>query len=209
MRRLATILIIATLLLTAPAPKVAAQDPDDRPQYTVSSAEAKKIIAERARQVMLALKRRDMRRLASFVHPQKGVRFSPYIYVDKKTHRRLSRQQLVRLYNSSQRLVWGEYDGSGDPIRLTFRRYLSRFVYRLDLLTDKDPVYNPERPQGGGTTINNLGEAYPGAIIVGYGHEGVTGPQGGAMDWQSLFLVFEKLGNEWYLVGIANDEWTI
>lgn len=210
MRRLATILITGALLCSSPfAPKAAAQYPGERPNYTLSPAQAKQVIAGRARQVMIAIKNRDMRTLASYVHPRKGVRFSPYAYVDK-THRVLNRQQLVRLYNSRQRLVWGEYDGSGDPIRLTLRQYLSRFVYRQDLLTDKDPSYNPERPQGGGTTINNIGEAYRGNIIVvGYGHEGITAPQGGGMDWQALFLVFEKLGTQWYLIGVVNDEWTI
>jgi hypothetical protein len=209
MRKPVTILITVTLLLTLFAQRSAAQDPSDKPRYTLSPSQAKQIIAERARQVMLAIKKRDMQRLATFVHPQKGVRFSPYVYVDTKTTRVLNRRQLVRLYNSRQRLVWGEADGSGDPIRMTFRQYLSNFVYRLDLLTDKAPSYNPERPQGPGTTINNLGEVYPRTIIVGYGHEGVTGPQGGGMDWQNLFLVFEKAGSQWYLVAIVNDEWTI
>jgi hypothetical protein len=209
MRRLATILIAAVLFSSLAAPKAAAQD-QSRPNYTLSPAQAKQVIAERARQIMLAIKRRDMRALASYVHPRKGVRFSPYAYVDKKTHRVLSRQQLVRFYNSRQRLVWGEADGSGDPLRMTFRQYLKSFVYRMDLLTDKAPTYNPERPQGGGTTVNNIGEAYRGnIIIVGYSHAGITAPQGGGMDWQNLFLVFEKLGSQWYLVGIVNDEWTI
>jgi hypothetical protein len=210
MQRLATILIAAILLLSAFPQRSAAQNGlGDKPQSAISAAQAKQIIAERARQIMLAIKNRNMRGLASFVHPRKGVRFSPYSYVEKKAHRVLTRQQIVNLYNSRQRLVWGEADGSGDPIRLTFRQYLSRFVYRLDLLTDKDPVYNPEHPQGGGTTVNNIGEVYPGTIIVGYSHEGITAPQGGGMDWQNLFLIFEKMGNQWYLVGIVNDEWTI
>jgi hypothetical protein len=209
MRKPVTILIAATLLLTLFVQRSVAQVPSDKPRYILSPAQAKQIIAERAHQVMLALKRRDMRRLSTFVHPRKGVRFSPYVYVDTKTTRVLSRRQLVKLYNGRQRLVWGEADGSGDPIRMTFRRYLSSFVYRLDLLTDKSPSYNPERPQGPGNTINNLGEVFPGTIIVGYSHEGITGPQGGAMDWQNLFLVFEKMGSQWYLVGIVNDEWTI
>jgi hypothetical protein len=208
MRTPATILITATLLFSLLTPQAAAQNQSDRPVYTLTPVQAKQIIAVRARQVMIALKNRDMRTLASFVHPVKGVRFSPYVYVEKKTHRRLNRQQLVRLYKSRQRLTWGEADGSGDPIRMTFRQYLNSFVYRQDLLTDKSPVYNPERPQSG-NSVNNLGEVYPNTIIVGYGHEGITGPQGGAMDWQTLYLVFERLGKQWYLIGIVNDEWTI
>lgn len=209
MRKLFLIMTAALLLSPMFVQDVAAQgDTGSAPQYSVSPAEAKRLTSARAHQIMLALKNRDMRRLATFVHPRRGVRFSPYVYVDTKTTRVLTRQQLVSLYKSNRRLVWGEADGSGDPIRMTFRRYLSAFVYRQDLLTDKDPSFNPER-QYSGNTISNMLEVYPRSIIVGYGHEGITGPQGGAMDWQVLYLIFEKLGREWYLVGIANDEWTI
>lgn len=209
MRKLFLIMTAALLLSPLFVQDVAAQrDTGSAPQYSVSREEAKRLTGARAHQIMLALKNRDMRRLATFVHPRRGVRFSPYVYVDTKTTRVLSRRQLVSLYKSNRRLVWGEYDGSGDPIRMTFRRYLNAFVYRQDLLTDKDPFFNPER-QYSGNTVSNMLEIYPRAIIVVYGHEGITGPQGGAMDWQSLYLIFEKIGREWYLVGIANDEWTI
>lgn len=158
---------------------------------------------------MQAIKSRDMQRLASFVHPRKGVRFSPYIHVDTKTTRVLSRRQVVSLYRSNRRLVWGLADGSGDPIRMTFRQYLKSFVYRLDLLTDREVGYNPAERRGPGTDINNLLETYPRSILVRYSHPGITAPEGGAMDWQQLWLVFEKWGGEWYLIAIANNEWTI
>ncbi|MBD0372370.1 MAG: hypothetical protein ICV60_16120 [Pyrinomonadaceae bacterium] len=207
MRKLATILIAATLFTSAFMQRAVAQDGEAR-RYTMSPAEAKRLTETRARRIMLAIKNRDMRKLASFVHPRKGVRFSPYVYVDVKTTRVLNRQQLVNLYRSNRRLTWGEWDGSGAHINMTFRQYLKRFVYRQDLLSDKTPAYNPEGRHGG-NTIDNLLEIYPRSIIVTYDHEGITGPQGGAMDWQALYLVFEKSGNDWYLVAVANDEWTI
>lgn len=210
MRKLVTALIAAMLLSGAFTPSATAQDVyGNAPQYSLSSAQAKKIIEARARQVMLAIKNRDMQRLSSFVHPRKGVRFSPYVYVDPKTARVLTRRQVVNLYRSRQRLVWGEQDGSGDPIRMTFRQYLSAYVYRMDLLTDKEVSYNPPERRGPGTDINNVLETYPRAILVMYSHEGITAPQGGGMDWQQLWLVFEKSGNQWYLTGIVNNEWTI
>lgn len=210
MRKLAAILLATVLLYAAFTQRATAQDASgNTPQYSLSSAQARKIIEARARQVMLAIKNRDMQRLSSFVHPRKGVRFSPYVNVNPKTERVLSRQQIVSLYRSRQRLVWGEQDGSGDPIRLTFRQYLSRFVYRQDLLTDKEVGYNPPERRGPGTDINNVLETYPRAILVRYSNEGTTGPQGGAMDWQQLWLAFEQSGDQWYLVGIANNEWTI
>lgn len=214
MRKPVTSILLAGLIfsvsLQATGVSASAQDgAAGTPQYSLSSAQAKRIIAGRARAVMLAIKNRDMQRLASFVHPRRGVRFSPYVYVDKKTTRVLSRRQVVNLYSSRQRLVWGEADGSGDPLRMTFREYLNSFVYRLDLLSDKEVGYNPEHRPGPGTDINNILEVYPRSILVRYSHEGITAPQGGAMDWQQLWLVFEKWGGAWYLVGVVNNEWTV
>jgi hypothetical protein len=210
MRKPGIVLILAMLVSAAFAGKAAAQAVDDNaPRYSLSPAQAQKIIERRARAVMLAIKARDMQKLATFVHPRLGVRFSPYISVDTKKERALSRRQLVNLYASRRRFMWGEADGSGDPIRMTFRQYLKTYVYRQDLLSGQEVGYNPEHRQGPGTAINNLLEVYPRAILVRYSHEGVTGPRGGAMDWQQLWLVFEQWGREWYLVGIANNEWTI
>ncbi|MCA1558409.1 MAG: hypothetical protein LC731_07715, partial [Acidobacteria bacterium] len=128
MRKVVPLLIAATLISGGLLQRVAAQT-GGPPKYMMSSAEAKKIIETPARAVMLALKNRDMKSLSGFVHPRKGVRFSPYVYVDPKKERVLSRQQLVSLYRSRQKRVWGDEDASGDPIRMTFRQYMSAYVY--------------------------------------------------------------------------------
>lgn len=210
MRKLFATLLAALLLSAGLTYEAGAQDgASDTARYSLSPAEARRLTEAKAGQIMLALRNREMRRLASFVHPGRGVRFSPYVSVDKKSDRVLSRGQLVSLYRSGRRLVWGEADGSGDPIRMNFRHYLSRFVYRQDLLKANQVSYNPPYIQGPGTSVNNLLEVYPRAILVLYSHEGITAPQGGGMDWQQLWLVFEKQGRDWYLVGIVNNEWTI
>ena len=211
MRKFVTILVAAALLYAGFTRGALAQEGAETApsiQYSLTSEQAKSIIAARARAVMVAIKNRDMARLATFVHPRKGVRFSPYIYVTPKIERVLTRRQIVNLYRSRKPLVWGEGDASGEPIRMTFRQYLANFVYRQDLLTDKQVGYNPPNRQGPGTSINNLLETYPRSILVRYSHDGIKAPQGGEPDWQQLWLVFEKFGNQWYLVGIANNEWT-
>ncbi|HEX8749124.1 MAG TPA: hypothetical protein VF717_18250 [Pyrinomonadaceae bacterium] len=210
MRKHFAILLAALLLPALFAQRAAAQNTSaDAPRYSLSPAEAKRLTEAKARQIMLALRNRDMRKLSGFVHPRRGVRFSPYVYVDTKTTRVLSPGQLVSLYRNGRRLVWGEADGSGNHIVMSLREYLNKFVYRQDLLKANQVSYNPPNRQGPGTSVNNLLEVYPHATFVMYSHEGITAPQGGAMDWQQLWLVFEKVGRQWYLVGIVNNEWTI
>ena len=50
---------------------------------SISSAKAELIISDTAKEIIGALKNKNMEQLSSFIHPQKGIRFSPYCYVEK------------------------------------------------------------------------------------------------------------------------------
>jgi hypothetical protein len=169
--------------------------------------EAKRVIAVRARQVISALKAKDMARLSTFVHPRKGVRFSPYAYVTPEEDLILKRMQFAGRWTSKRRYKWGSYDGSDDPIRLTFRAYYRRFIFDHDYSRAKRIGYN-DQFMGHGNTLNNITDIYPQGIVVEYHFPGFD-PQYGGLDWASLWLVFEREGKEWYLVGVVHDEWTI
>ena len=171
--------------------------------------EAEQIIARRARQVILALRSRNVATLSKLVHPRKGLRFSPYHSVNLKRGGDLvfTRSQVKSLMTGKKRYLWGEEDASGDPIRLTFAAYRRKFIYDHDYSKARQVTYNSDTLSSG-NLINNIRESYPSAIIVEYHFSGFEEKYGG-MDWKSLWLVFEKRGNEWYLVGIAHGEWTI
>ena len=100
--------------------------------------EAERIIARCAKQVLLALKSRDIAKLSEHVHPRKGLRFSPYHSVNpaKDGDRVFTRRQIESLLAGKKRYLWGAEDGSGDPIRLTFAAYLRKFVYDHDYLSE-------------------------------------------------------------------------
>lgn len=174
------------------------------PAGRLTPAAAKKIIAARSQQVLRAIRRRDIRQLSSFVHPTKGLRFSPYVYV-QQGDRMFTRWQVGTLFRNNRRYLWGEQDGSGDPIRLTARQFFNRYIYDKDFLRARAVNYNTVA--GRGNTTNNVLDFYPQAITVEYYLPG-TNPRYGGMDWGSLWLVFEKMGNQWYLVGLVSDEWT-
>lgn len=211
MRRFVVVLIVAVIValtLAFEASAIAQNSETDAAADAgrLTPAQAKSIIAARAREVVRALKYRDGRRLSSFVHPTKGLRFSQYGTVDKKSDRVFSRSQVATMFSSNRRYNWGEEDGSGDPIRLSVSKYFKEYVYRQDMLQAKDISYN--RPSKGGNAIPNVFESYPRAIIVTYHHPG-SDPKMEGMDWQALWMVFEKKGQTWYLVGIISEEWTI
>ena len=173
----------------------------------ISPQEAQRIIAGRAKSVIQALKAGNIAKVSTFVHPAKGVRFSPYASVLLDQDRVIRKNQLAQMWASSKRYRWGEYDGSGDPIRLSFRKYHRRFILDHDFSHAESVNYNPPS-MSQGNTPNTIQDVYPKSIAVGYHFSGFD-PKVSGMDWSSLWLVFEKQGSEWYLVGIVHDEWTI
>lgn len=168
-------------------------------------------IAARAAQAILALRDRDRQALANLVHPDKGVRFSPYGYV-RATPGAPGGEDLVfsvaevaGLWSDPTVYHWGSAAGTGEPIELAFAEYCDEYIYDVDF-AQPDAIGLGEII-GRGNTLNNIGEVYPGAIMVEYYFEGFN-PEYAGYDWRSLRLVLEEAGGSWYLVGVVHDEWT-
>ena len=159
-----------------------------------------------ARDVVAALERRDVDYLAAAAHPTKGIRFTPYTRVDTLTDRRLTADQLRAQWTSPDSVLWGSFDGSGEPMRLSTRQYFDKFVYDFDALR-APRVARDSAPMGIGNSIYNLPDVYKGATIVEFNTPG-TDPRYGGMDWRSLWIVLEKVGADWKIVGIVHGSWT-
>jgi hypothetical protein len=155
--------------------------------------------------VINALAEKDMAFLADFVHPHRGLRFSPYAFV-REEHQVFMPNELPALVSSEEVYTWGAYDGTGDPIDLIFDDYYQEFVYSSDFANPEQIGVNERIGQG--NTINNIGEFYPGSSFVEYHFSGFEEQYEG-MDWESLRLVFVQEDGSWWLVGIVHDEWTI
>ena len=202
------------LLLAAPAAETATHVPhtpiaimqEEKPPYAVPSDEAKTIIETRAKEALMALRQKKMSKLATLVHPTKGLRFSPYVYVNPEEDLVFTRKQVAGLWSSRKRYVWGMYDAGEENIHMTFKKYYSRFVFSHDFTKAPNVGYN-NWSYGNGTSINRIPEVYPDAIAVEHNFPGFDKRYDG-MDWESLWLVFQKSGTQWYLVGIVHNEWT-
>lgn len=164
------------------------------------------IIEKRSLEVLGFIKDYDLEKLSSTIHPEKGVRFSPYGYVDVEKDLVFNQQEIKKMVEDGSRYLWGSYDGTGDPIELTFKDYWKKFIYDVDFVNAEETGYN--KALGQGNSLNNSAEVYKTAIIVEYYFSGFD-PQYEGMDWKSLRLVFEKVNDTWYLVGIIHDQWTI
>ncbi len=162
-------------------------------------------LEEVADSVIRALAVMDLHTVAAYAHPTAGVRFSPYTDVLVE-HLVFLPDQLIQLDESVEMLTWGYFDGTGEPIQITYPDYHREFVYPVDFANAEAVAVNQELGQS--SMINNIDEFYPGSSFVEYHFSGFD-PDFGGMDWRSLRLVFVVEGDTWYLVGIVSDQWTI
>ena len=175
-------------------------------ESTFSSAQAKSVITDTAEKAIQALKNKDLITLSNMSSLNKGVRFSPYGYINLDEDRVLTHEGIAKGFDDNKKYIWGSEDGTGTPISRTFDSYYNRFVYSSDFA--KAPQISYNQTLGTGNTLNNVRAIYPKSIVVEYYYDGFD-PQYEGMDWQSLRLVFESEADRWVLVGIIHDEWTI
>lgn len=167
---------------------------------------ASNTVEARAARVISALKTRDLETLSQLSHPIKGVRFTPFTYVNGGRNIFFYAKDIPRAMDDPTYHNWGDYDGSGEPIYMTFTQYYDEFIYDHDYANAPEVFWNQRMNHG--SSIDNAAQAYPESQIVEYHFSGFNEQYGG-MDWSSLRLVFEQLDSVWYLVGIIHDQWTI
>ena len=158
--------------------------------------------------ILLTLKNKNYSAFANYIHPVSGIRFSPYGYVDTLSHLRFSRQKFIATAKEDNQdmIVWGEFDGTGDPIKMTLNNYMQRFVYDVDFVKPEKRTVNDF--VGDGNSLNNLSSVYKDCDFTESYFSGFKKEYAG-MDWKSLRLVFKERSGRFFLVGIVHDEWTI
>jgi len=204
------LLIILTLLLsiTAAAGQQEIQLAEEclNKQGIIKAEIAEKIIEEKTEKVIKTIASRKFNKLADYVHPEKGLRFTPYTHVRIEKDVVFTKEQVSNFFDNHKIYLWGYYDGSGKEIRLTPKEYYHQFIYTHDFMNADKIGYNEVLSSG--NMIENQFEVYQDPIIVEYYFPGFKAKFGG-MDWKSLRLVFEEYQNKWKLTGIIYNQWTI
>jgi hypothetical protein len=157
--------------------------------------------AERARATTRALRDRDWRAFADLVDPQHGVRFSPYSYVADDDVQ-LSAAEVRGAWRDGRRRRWGAFDGSGEPIVLSFAAYYRRFVYDADFAKGGPPPADFVE-----NTANNASARYGEHAVVVELYLPPSEP--GGFDWRALRVVLTPREDNYYVVGIVHAQWTI
>jgi hypothetical protein len=166
----------------------------------------RKLLAGREQKVIMALKQRDMDALATLVHPEKGVRFSPYVFINPDSDVVFSAERIRSFFQDRTERIWGYYEDTATPLKLTNEAYFKSYVYD-DNYAFADKI-NYNREIKGSLTAGNVFEIYPRTIVIEYLCSKSGNPDD-ASAWRDLKLVFAAEGKVWYLVGIVHDQWTI
>lgn len=162
-------------------------------------------VEQKAEEIIRALANKEMAFISNTVHEEKGLLFSPYIYVEKDAIA-FEKNEVRNLLEDTKTYLWGNYDGSGKPIELTPNEYFEEFI-------DAEPLLNPDEMlvdsfEQRGNLINNMEEVFPEAKVIEFYAEGSNEYEG--IDWSSINLVFEQNEHDiWKLVAIVTDQWTI
>ena len=166
------------------------------------------ILLKTTQNILTLLKNKNYSAFANYIHPVEGVRFSPYGFVDTVHDIKLSKQKFINEAGNpgQDMIVWGEFDGTGDPIKMTLNNYMRRFVYDVDFVKPEKRSVN--KFIGGGNSLNNLESVYKNCDFTESHFSGFDQKYAG-MDWRSLRLVFKIRDRRFFLVGIVHDEWTI
>ncbi len=157
------------------------------------------------RQVLSLLKSHNYKELTTYFSAD-GVLFSPYAFIDTAQSKRLTPEDFLQAIDKNWTLTWGHFDGTGEPIKLSIKAYLKKFVWNADYLNAEAVGFDQVIKQG--NSPNNLNTIYPNHHFIDYHFSGFDQKYNG-MDWSSLRLVFENDNGEYFLVAIIHDQWTV
>jgi len=163
------------------------------------------VIEEKAHEVLKDLEGFNTVALSEHIHPTKGLRFSPHTTVLPNSDIVISKEEMLNLNLSTNRM-WGYADGSGFEINMPFTEFINELMLKENFL-NADTIKFNKRTEASSNSTDNLRDIYPNGQFIEYFVNG-TG-EFASMNWGAIRLVFEMHNDEWYIVGIIRDQWSI
>jgi hypothetical protein len=170
-----------------------------------SEDDPKEIVQKNAEEVLKLLKAKDGEGLSAYIHAEKGVLFSPYVYIETEAVT-FDKEKVKGFFDDTETYTWGVQDGSGEPIKLIPSDYYTKYIY--DGNFEEADEITIDRVESRGNSIRNINKLFPNAHTVEYYVKGTE--EYNNMDWKAINLVFEQdAQGEWKLIAIVHDQWTI
>lgn len=175
----------------------------DQPEAPIQDSKDEQImIEEKAKDIVQVLHNRNMDELASYVHKEKGLLFSPVAYIEDYSLT-FPQDQIATLLEDPTEYVWG-FQEANTEIKLSPSAYFEERIHAELFLNPDEIEVDPNVPSGERST--NIKDYFPESTVVEFHYAGTE--QYSGMDWRSLHLVFEENEQEdWDLVAIVNGLW--
>lgn len=151
------------------------------------------------------IKDRDYTALAAYIHPERGVLFTPYSTVDFSSNKCFFPDEVKQFDENKTSYVWGVMDGSGNPIEMTVDSYFDRFVFDYDYTQAQAIGVNYIIRSG--NSLENVDSMFHNARFVDLNNPGSK--ERDYLDWSTLRLVFEEYNGQLMLTAIIHCEWTV
>ncbi|MCT8137339.1 hypothetical protein H1D32_06015 [Anaerobacillus sp. CMMVII] len=166
------------------------------------------MLTTNANAILTHLENESWELLMRSVHPEKGLLFSPYAYVEKDKNVTFTREEVAAFATNENKYVFGHHYAKDDSVyentpKDFIRSILINYEYLNKKVSYKLTTFNQTYQPSGGI-INNLSKAFPEGKYV----EFFAPPQSEEQEhlWQALRFVFEEREDKrWYLVAIVRD----
>jgi hypothetical protein len=177
------------------APQKPAGNQETAPQESLIST---------AKEVVDALANKDYAKLQSLTSDA-GLSLAMYPQLDLSKIN-VAKSDVSKIPTDQRTQLFGYTDGKGDPVILTASQFFDKRIYTVDYRNAPEIAAN--KKLGGGNSAFTLPQDIQGREFVGFYFPGFK-PEYQGMDWTTLYLIFDKVGNDYKLRAIAKDNWTI
>lgn len=130
--------------------EINAQKTNEEVQETAADEEQLRAYADL---IVGASDNKDFEQLSTFVHPGKGVRFSPYVIIEEKEQQIFGAEQMCAFSYNDELYDWGTDDRTGNTIRLTPSEYYHDYLYIRDF-KESDKIHVNDMEAGGNRRMN-------------------------------------------------------
>ena len=161
---------------------------------------------ECALRVAACIQADDFAGLSAWIHPEKGVMFTPYSTVDPERDLTFTAAEVAGFATDKKLYLWGLTDAEGAPIQMTALDYMHRYVGGFDY--SHAPMTSVGIVLKTGNSVENVAEAYPGSTFVEL-HIPQIDPKLEGFDWSSLKVVFEENQGRLKVIALIHSEWTV
>ncbi len=155
--------------------------------------------------IVASLKEKNFKEFVEFIDPAVGVRFSASSFIDTATDKVLGKDKILELSKTGEPFTWGIHEAIGEPIKMNINKYTEQYICDQDFVKEAKKQLN--KSTNTGSTSSNIKTIYPNADFVEYYFKGKDKKSEG-LDWKVLTLIFKKVNDKVYLIGIVHAQWT-